>query len=171
MILSSQIGLGLKISDIYIGPALPLDQSNYLQMADFCRRTVSTLWHYHSGCVVGRVVDHDLRVIGINSLRVVDGSVFGVSPGTNPQATVMRELCICFLEIGSLVLCLHFVDNNREAYYWCCSTLTGTWGCRLLEKEHGVSILVFDSAFRLLAWEDVCTPKGRIRHSSNESSE
>jgi mandelonitrile lyase len=39
--------------------------------------------------VVGRVVDHDLRVIGINSLRVVDGSVFGVSPGTNPQATVM----------------------------------------------------------------------------------
>jgi mandelonitrile lyase len=73
----------------YIGPALPLDQSNYLQMADFCRRTVSTLWHYHSGCVVGRVVDHDLRVIGINSLRVVDGSVFGVSPGTNPQATVM----------------------------------------------------------------------------------
>ncbi|MFS7985490.1 hypothetical protein Hanom_Chr11g00998961 [Helianthus anomalus] len=24
-------------------------------------------------------------------------------------------------------------------------------------------------AFRLLAWEDVCTPKGRIRHSSKGS--
>ena len=24
---------------------------------------------------------------------------------------------------------------------------------------------------KILAWEDVCTPKGRIRHSSNESSE
>lgn len=41
------------------------------------------------GCVVGRVVDCDLRVIGIGALRVVDGSVFGVSPGTNPQATLM----------------------------------------------------------------------------------
>lgn len=39
--------------------------------------------------MVGRVVDRDLRVIGIGSLRVVDGSVFGVSPGTNPQATLM----------------------------------------------------------------------------------
>lgn len=39
--------------------------------------------------MVGRVVDRDLRVIGIGSLCVVDGSVFGVSPGTNPQATLM----------------------------------------------------------------------------------
>ncbi|KAJ7952023.1 (R)-mandelonitrile lyase-like [Quillaja saponaria] len=73
----------------FLGPALPIDQSDYVQMADFCRRTVSTIWHYHGGCVVGRVVDTNLRVTGIDSLRVVDGSVFGVSPGTNPQATLM----------------------------------------------------------------------------------
>ncbi|KAJ7962706.1 (R)-mandelonitrile lyase-like [Quillaja saponaria] len=73
----------------FVGPALPIDQSDYVQMADFCRRTVSTIWHYHGGCVVGRVVDPDLRVVGVDSLRVVDGSVFGVSPGTNPQATLM----------------------------------------------------------------------------------
>ncbi|XP_019455535.1 PREDICTED: (R)-mandelonitrile lyase-like [Lupinus angustifolius] len=73
----------------FVGPALPIDQSNYVQMADFCRRTVSTIWHYHGGCVVGRVVDRDLKVIGISSLRIVDGSVFSVSPGTNPQATLM----------------------------------------------------------------------------------
>ncbi|KAE9621249.1 putative (R)-mandelonitrile lyase [Lupinus albus] len=73
----------------FVGPALPIDQSDYVEMADFCRRTVSTIWHYHGGCVVGRVVDRDLKVIGISSLRIVDGSVFSVSPGTNPQATLM----------------------------------------------------------------------------------
>ncbi|KAK2432242.1 protein HOTHEAD [Trifolium repens] len=73
----------------FIGPALPHDQSDYGEMADFCRRTVSTIWHYHGGCVVGRVVDSHLKVIGINSLRIVDGSVFSISPGTNPQATLM----------------------------------------------------------------------------------
>ncbi|KAL2321454.1 hypothetical protein Fmac_025833 [Flemingia macrophylla] len=73
----------------FIGPALPLHQTDYPRMADFCRRTVTTIWHYHGGCVVGRVVDRNLRVIGVSSLRVVDGSVFSVSPGTNPQATLM----------------------------------------------------------------------------------
>ncbi|XP_050228989.1 (R)-mandelonitrile lyase-like [Mercurialis annua] len=73
----------------FVGPALPVDQSDFAQMADFCRRTVSTIWHYHGGCVVGKVVDRNHRVLGINSLRVVDGSTFTVSPGTNPQATLM----------------------------------------------------------------------------------
>ncbi|KAL5554503.1 hypothetical protein UlMin_041904 [Ulmus minor] len=73
----------------FVGPALPVDLTNYEQMADFCRRTVSTIWHYHGGCMVGKVVDGDYRVVGIDSLRVIDGSTFVVSPGTNPQATVM----------------------------------------------------------------------------------
>ncbi|KAG2728469.1 hypothetical protein I3760_01G206400 [Carya illinoinensis] len=73
----------------FVGPALPVDQSNRRMMEDFCRRTVSTIWHYHGGCVVGKVVDADFRVIGVDALRVVDGSTFGVSPGTNPQATVL----------------------------------------------------------------------------------
>jgi len=28
-------------------------------------------------------------VLGVSGLRVVDGSIFSRSPGTNPQATVM----------------------------------------------------------------------------------
>uniref|UniRef100_A0A453T331 Glucose-methanol-choline oxidoreductase N-terminal domain-containing protein n=1 Tax=Aegilops tauschii subsp. strangulata TaxID=200361 RepID=A0A453T331_AEGTS len=73
-----------------VGATLPLDWStNNTSVADFCRRTVATLWHYHGGCVVGRVVDKDFRVMGTQSLRVVDGSTFSVTPGTNPQATVM----------------------------------------------------------------------------------
>ncbi|QCE02183.1 mandelonitrile lyase [Vigna unguiculata] len=82
----------------FIGPALPLHQTDYTRMADFCRRTVSTIWHYHGGCVVGRVVDPTLKVIGVDSLRIVDGSVFSVSPGTNPQATLMM--------LGRYALCL-----------------------------------------------------------------
>ncbi|GAB2268749.1 hypothetical protein Dimus_003696 [Dionaea muscipula] len=73
----------------FAGPALPRDLSDDMLMGDYCRRTVSTLWHYHGGCLVGKVVDADLQVLGINALRVVDGSVFTVSPGTNPQATLM----------------------------------------------------------------------------------
>ncbi|EPS68877.1 hypothetical protein M569_05889 [Genlisea aurea] len=55
----------------------------------FCVDTVMTIWHYHGGCQVDRVVDRDYRVIGVDSLRVIDGSTFNNSPGTNPQATVM----------------------------------------------------------------------------------
>lgn len=78
-------GKGFRI----IGPTLPVNLTDYEEVADFCRQTVNTLWHYHGGCVVGRVVDPSLRVIGVSSLRVVDGSVFNMSPGTNPQATIM----------------------------------------------------------------------------------
>ncbi|RXI08463.1 hypothetical protein DVH24_022607 [Malus domestica] len=58
-------------------------------LEQFCIDTVMTIWHYHGGCQVGRVVDKGYRVLGIDSLRVVDGSTFYRSPGTNPQATVM----------------------------------------------------------------------------------
>ncbi|XP_073136073.1 (R)-mandelonitrile lyase-like [Henckelia pumila] len=73
----------------YVGPELPVDQSNDAAMREFCRRTVSTIWHYHGGCLVGKVIDKNLKVIGIDGLRVVDGSIFKVSPGTNPQATLL----------------------------------------------------------------------------------
>ncbi|XP_056849089.1 protein HOTHEAD-like [Raphanus sativus] len=56
---------------------------------EFCQHTVTTIWHYHGGCVVGRVVNGDYKVIGIDRLRVIDMSTVGYCPGTNPQATVM----------------------------------------------------------------------------------
>ncbi|CAI9092121.1 OLC1v1027287C1 [Oldenlandia corymbosa var. corymbosa] len=58
-------------------------------MEHYCEDTVMTIWHYHGGCQVGKVVDSNYRVIGVDSLRVIDGSTFYESPGTNPQATVM----------------------------------------------------------------------------------
>ncbi|KAL0694331.1 hypothetical protein Bca4012_061511 [Brassica carinata] len=56
---------------------------------EFCQHTVTTIWHYHGGCVVGRVFDGDYKVIGTDRLRVIDMSTVGYCPRTNPQATIM----------------------------------------------------------------------------------
>lgn len=68
---------------------LPKHANASTSLEQFCRDTVMTIWHYHGGCQVGSVVDHDYRVLGVDALRVIDGSTFNYSPGTNPQATVM----------------------------------------------------------------------------------
>ncbi|EPS62089.1 hypothetical protein M569_12703, partial [Genlisea aurea] len=68
---------------------IPRHTNDTESLEQFCRDTVLTIWHYHGGCHVGRVVDRDYKVIGVERLRVVDGSTFRESPGTNPQATVM----------------------------------------------------------------------------------
>lgn len=68
---------------------LPKHANISVSLEQFCKDTVMTIWHYHGGCQVGSVVDQDYKVIGIDNLRVIDGSTFNYSPGTNPQATVM----------------------------------------------------------------------------------
>ncbi|KAI3812970.1 hypothetical protein L1987_17683 [Smallanthus sonchifolius] len=68
---------------------LPKHANASRSLEQFCKDTVMTIWHYHGGCQVARVVDRDYKVIGVDSLRVIDGSTFRNSPGTNPQATVM----------------------------------------------------------------------------------
>nr|GEV29994.1 protein HOTHEAD-like [Tanacetum cinerariifolium] len=68
---------------------LPKHANASRSLEQFCRDTVMTIWHYHGGCQVSKVVHHDYKVIGVDALRVIDGSTFNSSPGTNPQATVM----------------------------------------------------------------------------------
>ncbi|XVF52808.1 hypothetical protein PTKIN_Ptkin05aG0048500 [Pterospermum kingtungense] len=68
---------------------LPKHYNPSMPLEEYCKDTVMTIWHYHGGCQVGKVVDHDYRVLGVDALRVIDGSTFNYSPGTNPQATVM----------------------------------------------------------------------------------
>ncbi|PON57498.1 Glucose-methanol-choline oxidoreductase [Parasponia andersonii] len=68
---------------------LPKHANSSTSLEQFCKDTVMTIWHYHGGCQVGRVVDSDYKVLGVDALRVIDGSTFNYSPGTNPQATVM----------------------------------------------------------------------------------
>ncbi|RVW72947.1 Protein HOTHEAD [Vitis vinifera] len=71
----------LNLRPRHVGASISLEQ--------FCIDTVMTIWHYHGGCHVGRVVEPDYKVIGVDGLRIIDGSTFNHSPGTNPQATVM----------------------------------------------------------------------------------
>ncbi|GJR88735.1 oxygen-dependent choline dehydrogenase [Tanacetum coccineum] len=67
--------------------------------------TVRTMWYYHGGCHIGKVVDHEYKVVGINGLRVIDGSTILKSPGTNPQASVLmlgsmiKELSLLNLQV------------------------------------------------------------------------
>ncbi|KAK6289471.1 hypothetical protein POUND7_001012 [Theobroma cacao] len=67
----------------------PKQPNSTVSLKQFCINTVRTLWHYHGGCQVGKVVDRDYKVFGVDNLRVIDGSTFNFSPGTNPQATLM----------------------------------------------------------------------------------
>lgn len=55
----------------------------------FCKKNVRTIYHYHGGCRVGSVVDKDYKVYGVKGLRIIDGSTFSESPGTNPMATLL----------------------------------------------------------------------------------
>lgn len=68
---------------------LPRHSNDSVSLEQYCKDTVMTIWHYHGGCRTNEVVDSDYRVIGADGLRVIDGSTFHSSPGTNPQATVM----------------------------------------------------------------------------------
>ncbi|KAD4585134.1 hypothetical protein E3N88_22735 [Mikania micrantha] len=68
---------------------IPRHTNDTQSLEQFCRDTVITIWHYHGGCHVGQVVNANYEVMGVHRLRVIDGSTFDKSPGTNPQATVM----------------------------------------------------------------------------------
>lgn len=68
---------------------IPKHTNDTKSLEQFCKDTVITIWHYHGGCHVGKVVDREYKVMGVDALRVIDSSTFVDSPGTNPQATVM----------------------------------------------------------------------------------
>ncbi|KAK2375241.1 Glucose-methanol-choline (GMC) oxidoreductase family protein [Trifolium repens] len=63
--------------------------SNEFDLKKFCKKNVRTIYHYHGGCNVGSVVDKHYNVDGIKGLKVLDGSTFSESPGTNPMATLL----------------------------------------------------------------------------------
>lgn len=53
------------------------------------RRTAAPYFHWVGTCALGDVVDAELRVKGIDGLRVVDASVIPVIPSSNPMAPVL----------------------------------------------------------------------------------
>ncbi|XP_076908781.1 protein HOTHEAD-like [Bidens hawaiensis] len=85
----------LSVQDLFaLVVALPLNLrprhvNAPFDLAQYCKDTVMTIWHYHGGCQVDRVIDRNYKVIGVSALRVIDSSTLLNSPGTNPQATMM----------------------------------------------------------------------------------
>ncbi|KAL1207930.1 Protein HOTHEAD [Cardamine amara subsp. amara] len=67
----------------------PRHITSTFDLQQYCIDTVMTIYHYHGGCQVGKVVDNNYKVLGIDALRIIDGSTFLKSPGTNPQSTIM----------------------------------------------------------------------------------
>jgi choline dehydrogenase len=70
----------------------PADDSD-AAMLDFIGRNSTTLYHPVSTCAMGRVVDSELRVLGMESLRVVDASVMPtlVRGNTNAPTIMIAE--------------------------------------------------------------------------------
>jgi choline dehydrogenase-like flavoprotein len=56
---------------------------------DFVERRAHTLYHPVGTCAMGSVVDDELRVIGLEGLRVVDASVMPTMPSANLNASVL----------------------------------------------------------------------------------
>jgi choline dehydrogenase len=60
------------------------------QVIDYIRQTTATTWHVVGTCRIGNddmaVVDSDLRVCGMQGLRVIDSSVFPTIPSSNTNA-------------------------------------------------------------------------------------
>ncbi|KAK9065349.1 hypothetical protein SSX86_016732 [Deinandra increscens subsp. villosa] len=68
---------------------LPIKGNNSSLLEKYCKSSVRTMWHYHGGCQIGKVVDHEYKVFGVDALRVIDISTVLNAPGTNPQASVL----------------------------------------------------------------------------------
>ncbi|TQD95567.1 hypothetical protein C1H46_018806 [Malus baccata] len=68
----------------FLGLPLPNNQTDDA-LETFCRDSLASYWHYHGGCIVGKVVDGGLHVNGIDALRIVDSSTFPVTPASHPM--------------------------------------------------------------------------------------
>ena len=56
---------------------------------EWVRRAAQTVYHPTSTCAMGEVVDSDLRVLGVEGLRVVDASVMPTITRANTHATTV----------------------------------------------------------------------------------
>ena len=60
------------------------------EIMDFVRRASQSVYHPTSTCAIGSVVDSELRVYGVDGLRVADASVMPtITRGNTNAATIM----------------------------------------------------------------------------------
>lgn len=53
-----------------------LNTATDMELIAHIRATADTIYHPMSTAAIGRVVDHELKVVGVEGLRVCDASVF-----------------------------------------------------------------------------------------------
>jgi choline dehydrogenase-like flavoprotein len=69
---------------------------------EFIKRECQTLYHPTSTCAIGSVVDPQLRVLGLDALRVVDASVMPtvISGNTNAPTIMIAERAADLIKSG-----------------------------------------------------------------------
>jgi choline dehydrogenase-like flavoprotein len=88
--LALRIGEQEALRPVLRGPHLSPRSSSDADLMDFVQRRAHTLYHPVGTCAMGSVVDSELRVLGVDGLRVVDASVMPtVVRGNTNAATLM----------------------------------------------------------------------------------
>ncbi|MFZ0043295.1 MAG: GMC oxidoreductase, partial [Solirubrobacteraceae bacterium] len=78
------------LAGVTTGPYRVPDGDDDASVLSFIQRNSTTLYHPVATCAMGRVVDDQLRVLGLEGLRVVDASVMPKVPRGNTNApTIM----------------------------------------------------------------------------------
>lgn len=91
-------GLGLARRLLHSAPLMPYIESDEFpppnansddELLDCARQRGTTSWHFIGSCKMGKVVDAELRVKGMEGLRIVDASVMPTMPSGNTGAPTM----------------------------------------------------------------------------------
>jgi choline dehydrogenase len=88
--LNFEIAGGAALKEWRRADFLVPESDSEADIMDFVQRRAHTLYHPVGTCAMGAVVDQELRVIGLEGLRVVDASVMPTIPRGNTNApTIM----------------------------------------------------------------------------------
>ena len=76
-----------------LSPDVETDLTDDDALMAYIRREASTVYHPTSTCSIGKVVDENLRVMGVQGLSVIDASVmpYVVSGNTNAATIMLAE--------------------------------------------------------------------------------
>ncbi len=85
-----ELGRQKALSDYTTTPFRPPASESDADLGDYIRRYTHSIFHPVGTCAMGTVVDAELRVLGVEQLRVVDASVMPTIPRGNTNApTIM----------------------------------------------------------------------------------
>ena len=88
----AQSGMQPYLND-RLSPSPDVDVSSDEDLMAYIRQEATTVYHPTSTCSIGKVVDENLRVLGVEGLSVIDASVmpYVVSGNTNAATIMLAE--------------------------------------------------------------------------------